>query len=63
MHTLEVTSRVPSGIVLKMKSMVFSGTVEQKCQFFSVSYLNWFGFLILIMRMNYMLHYDKLIFF
>lgn len=63
MQVLEVTSRVPSGIVLKMKSMGFSGTVEQKYQLFSVSYLNWLGFLVLIMRMNYMLHYDKLIFF
>lgn len=63
MQTLEVTNRASSGIVLKMESMVFSGTVEQKCHLFSVSYLNWFGFLVLIMRMNYMLHYDKLIFF
>lgn len=55
--------RVPSGMVLKMKSMGFSGTVEQKYQLFSVSYLNWLGFLVLIMRMNYMLHYDKLVFF
>lgn len=38
MQVLEVTSRVPSGMVLKMKSMGFSGTIEQKYQLFSVSY-------------------------
>lgn len=32
MQTLEVTYRASSGIVLKMESMAFSGTVEQKCQ-------------------------------
>lgn len=36
MQTLEVTNRASSGIVLKMKSMVFSGTVEQKCQLFKL---------------------------
>lgn len=32
MQTLEVTNRASSGVVLRMKSIVFSGTVEQKCQ-------------------------------
>lgn len=56
MQTLEVTNRASSGIVLKMKSMFFNNR-NASC------YLNWFGFLVLIMRMNYMLHYDKLILF
>lgn len=56
LQILEVANRASSGIVLKMKSMVFNNR-NVSC------YLNWFGLLVLIMRMNYMLHYDKVIFF